>query len=94
MSKLTDLVSAIAEIQKERETEEDRLEEKYDFELSSLFIRAIKKTNREIKLGLDTDLFTDLVVVNFLVLAAQKKLPIERVERFVEQLKSESTNEQ
>jgi len=85
MAKIDSLLSALqGEVQRitDEKASLDRSEE-----LAEVFLEAIHKTLRDIKLGADSDDFPDLTVINFVLLAAEKEFDVRSISSFVKALK-------
>lgn len=55
-------------------------------ELSEVFLESIQKTLREIKTGADSDDFSDLSVINFIILADSLGYDHREISNFVKSL--------
>lgn len=68
-------------------------EESDDDTLQDLFVRAIKRSMREIREGADSEDFSDLTIANFLIMGSESKFTVQELRDFIEQLKSSSSKE-
>lgn len=66
-----------------RETEDERED------MGALFLRAITRTNLDIRHGADADDFPDLVVVNLIILGTREGYDAPEMAEFIQQLKSD-----
>lgn len=89
MSGLNDLISTIRS--RSALISEEFSDNRTD--LSELFIRSIKKTLREIHHGADSDDFSDLVVVNLIMMGAETGYSADEMRVFVLALKADSDSD-
>lgn len=68
------------------------LEEQYDdprVELGVLFMRAIQKTVREINEGANSEDFSDLTVINLIIMGANEGYEADEMRSFINKLKTD-----
>lgn len=58
-------------------------------DLGDLFIKSIRKTMKEIRHGADSDDFSELVVVNLIIMGSNEGYSSEEMKDFVMNLKSD-----
>jgi len=83
MSKLEDLVN-ILKVEAHRLNEE-RVNE--DQLVKQAFVKSIEKTMSEIRQGLDSRDFQELVIINFMIIASEENLSPKKVQDFILYLK-------
>lgn len=85
LNKLIDAIRAEASFLLEQNQEDSRVD------LGVLFVKALRKTLREIGKGADTNDFSELTVINLIIMGAEEGYSADEMRAFIQKLKSDES---
>ena len=91
MSKLDELINLIRDEANINSKDNDNTVSKRTI-LNSLLLQAINTTMLEIKNGVNSEEFSELVVINLIIVAAEENYPAAEIHEFIEEIKKPIKN--